>query len=188
VPLHVPAWPEKRRPSAGEVRYFYGIATQRARKARERPVGPDGPVRGIFTQALLAALKHAPPDDQGNVTGSAFEDYVFNYLQTMVGEGETYQEPIFDYNKRRDIVLVHKTKSVLPLDTVGVEIELGDAFLGQPIEILKYNLEPAHHLAVATARWQVRLPQGIYMVHAPDSDKEHIFEVIGQEAIHVNFS
>ncbi|MCG3208378.1 MAG: hypothetical protein FOGNACKC_01982 [Anaerolineae bacterium] len=190
APIYVPAWPEVRRPAGADVRYFYGFATKWSRKAREKEIAPGGPVQGLFTRSLLAALTQATPDENGFITGAVIEKYVYNYLPTLVDTAD-YQEPRFDYETMRDIVFVDTAavdKAAAPAwgaPPPNVRVTVSPALVGQPIEILDHHFATvATHTATAEA-WSITLADGMYMVRIPGSDKERIIEVIGQEVVNV---
>jgi hypothetical protein len=190
VPLHVPAWPEVRDPGGADVRYFYGFATKWYRKARERPIPPpDGPVRGVFTLALLEALDKALPDGEGRLTGAAIEDYVFNRLPELMDENE-YQEPRFEYDKRRDIVFKQQAatdlESATGALTIPVRVIWPPALTGQSLEILGPDLTRLAQTVTGSEPWQLRLPVGLYIVQGAGGAPRKFFEVLGKETVDVH--
>ncbi len=190
APIYMPAWPEVRRPAGADVRYFYGFATKWSRKAREKEIAPGGPVQGLFTRAVLAALTQASPAENGCITGSVIEKYVYNYLPMLVDEDE-YQEPRFDYDKMSDIVFVDTTAltqaaaAERSAPVPNVRLSVAPALNGRPVEILNHRFEPvASHIATGEA-WSITLEDGLYLARIPGSDKEQVIEVIGKEAVNV---
>ncbi|MCL4299461.1 MAG: caspase family protein [Anaerolineae bacterium] len=190
IPKYLPLWELESRPAAADVRYFYGFATKWSRKAREKEVTPGGPVRGLFTRALLAALEKAPPDEQGRVTGTIVAGYVFNELKRLVAENE-YQEPRFEYEPQRDIILV-EPRPINALDavsspaTIPVHLQPAPAIVGQRVEILNHRFEPVAETEAVADNWTVNLEAGIYQARVPGTAHEKVFDVIGEEAINVN--
>lgn len=81
---------------------YYGFATKWSRKAREGPWGNGGEPRGIFTLALLDALRSgAPRDAAGQVSGADLESYVINSIRantSAFAAGEERPDPEFDFN------------------------------------------------------------------------------------------
>jgi hypothetical protein len=190
APVYVPPWPEIRRPAGANVRYFYGFATKWSSKAREKQIMPGGPVRGLFTWALLTALEKAPRDAQGRITGAAVEGYVFNQLtnelKRLVGENE-YQEPRFEYNKQRDIVFVETPpEAAPPPTTIPVHLQPAQAIVGQRVEILNHRFKRVAETEAVADSWTVSLGAGIYQARVPGTTHEKVFDVIGEEAINVN--
>ena len=189
VPLHVPPWPEIRRPDGADVDYFYGFATKWSRKAREKVIESGGPVQGLFTHALLHALEHAPADDEGRVTGAAVESYIFNYLPDLVAESE-YQEPRFEYDRMHDLVLVERPRAEPVEESPGgrgtpVQVRFGAAVVRRTVEILQHNFQPVATTIAGSDLWHLRLKPGIYRLRVPGTTHETVFDVIGQEVIHV---
>lgn len=193
APVYVPPWPEVRRPAAGEVRYFYGFATKWSRKAREKQIVPGGPVRGLFTWALLTALEKATPDAQGRITGAMVEGYVFNQLSNelkqLAGEGE-YQEPRFEYDKQHDLVFVEAApwagaQAETRPSATPVRLRLAPALVGQRVEILNHRFQPVAATEAGVDGWTVALAAGIYQARVPGTPHEIVFDVVGKETIDV---
>ncbi|MBN1992729.1 MAG: caspase family protein [Anaerolineae bacterium] len=191
VPLYIPAWPEIRRPAGADVRYFYGFATKWSRKAREKPVAPNGPVRGLFTRALLEALEKATPDANNCITGAVVEEYVLNYLPKLVDTAD-YQEPQFEYNYRRDIVFVQKGEiGDVAEESRGAEIpvriHLASALANRPVEIVNHKYKRVAGPVTIAGVWALALPNGLYSVRVTEMELEKEFEVIGEEVVDVEF-
>jgi hypothetical protein len=189
IPKYLPIWEIESRPAAAEVRYFYAFATKWSRKAREKEIAPGGPVRGLFTRALLAALEKASPDDQGHVTGAIVAGYIFNELKRLVAENE-YQEPRFEYEPQRDIVLIEARLNSAPgatpqPTTVPVLLHPTPAISGRRVEILNHRFERVAETETVAEGWTVNLAAGIYQARVPGTLYEKVFDVIGEEAINV---
>lgn len=74
-------------------RYFYGLATEWSRAARERPSGDK--VRGLFSEALVAGLSGKARDERGAITGASLMKYVYNAVRMGGDPGQPLQEPEF---------------------------------------------------------------------------------------------
>lgn len=184
VPLQPPPWCEVHSPDAARVKHFYVFATQVYQKAREDMMPTEGKVQGIFTTALLAGLRMAEPDNQGNIWGASVKKYTINYMQKLITEGR-YQEPKFDFDDSNDIVFVIRkapkeicTRIHFRTATSGkiiiIDSDLMTRFVG-PIpqdNILKLSLKP-----------------GLYRIQESLSGNWLRFEVIGspEEVLNVNF-
>jgi hypothetical protein len=157
-------------PDRKKVRYFYAYAVSDGEAARERP--SDGTVRGIFTTALLEALRKAPGDPTGKVRGEDVADYVHN----SIGE---VQAPDFDVKKRSDVVLLQSRLPGLfdtPLQLApcegGEKVVLSDG-VGKTID----TIEPE------SAEFEVKLRAGLYKVRLDGTNREELFEVPVEEPI-----
>jgi hypothetical protein len=73
--------------AAGNVRLFSVYAAPKGGKAQERPI-PElgGEVHSLLTHVLLDALRHAPADAEGNVTGQTVKDYLENAWPAACGQ------------------------------------------------------------------------------------------------------
>lgn len=157
-------------PVRGKVRYFYAYAVSDGEAAREQPT--NGTVRGIFTTALLEAMRNAQGDPTGKVRGQDIADYV----HSTIGE---IQAPDFDVKKRSDVVLLQSRAAGLfdtPLRLTsydgGEKVIVSDGF-GQPID----TIEPEG------AEFQVKLRPGLYKVRVDGTDRKDLFEVPVEEPI-----
>lgn len=97
-PCHLePVSPSDRK----RARYFYALAAELNRPALELP-DEKGQVHGVFTTAILAGLRQGPPGG-GDVTGAWLEDYVPQHMTRLL-RGTEHQTPIFEYQRKYDIV------------------------------------------------------------------------------------
>jgi hypothetical protein len=72
-----------------QIRYFYGFATKWSRLSRERPIpDPGGPVRSVFTAALLAGLRGGAADPTGRVTAATLGNYLFSQMKTFLSPAD----------------------------------------------------------------------------------------------------
>ncbi len=87
-------------------RSLYGFASDWAASAYELETGAGKQAEGLFTTALLKGLQGgAARDERGAITAETLEDFV-NHFMTSPPYDEIDQEPIFEYNKKRQIDLV----------------------------------------------------------------------------------
>jgi len=182
APVRTPPWPRIHNAAGANVRTFYGFATKWSRKARERPVSEGGPVKGLFTRALLTALEKSPPDEEGRVTGAAIEKYVHNYLPKLI-EDDEYQEPRFDYDKYHDIVFACRDAPA----TVPVRITFANPDETRSVEVLDLRFDPVKPATPMMGSWEHTLEPGRYMVREPGADRRKAFDVIGEGVVNVSF-
>jgi hypothetical protein len=178
APLRLPPWVEIRSPQAARVRYFYGFATRWSRKARERILLETGLVNGVFTTALVAALRNSPADPNGQITGSSVASYVYNYLPRLVDEDE-YQEPEFDYDKQFDFVFTTRLEPAL----TRLRLHFTTPDPAHSAEILDHSFQTVASLAPLVPIWEIALPPGRYMVIRSGSGTRKVIDVIGTEVI-----
>jgi hypothetical protein len=122
--------------AARRVRFFHAFATGLGTPAFEREVPKGGPVRGVFSYALLEALKYAPADADGVVWGSAVKDYVLNLWATLVGE-DPIPEPDIPIVDEKDIAWFSRHEA--PEATLRVTI-LGRTPPGEEVALLNDRL------------------------------------------------
>jgi hypothetical protein len=166
-------------PGGALANHFYGFATQWSKAAREKDL--NGAVRGLFTSAVLDGLKGgAAPNNLGEVTGSALEQYVFNALAKS-SAGDAPQEPVFDYNKMHDLVLI----TGAPRSMLTLSVRLADHGVAQPPALTNgvAQLQPLNVFPPDRLEW--RLPPGLYALVATGRSPVTI-ELIGGDK-HVDF-
>ena len=186
---HRPAWDELQR--AGEnVRTFYAYATKWSRKSREtslpelfpKPEGsaPKPQIQGLFTNLLIRGLKGEANVGGGDITGKKLKDFVHNNLKIITVDGKSQQAEI-NGEGLDEIVFVKDA----PLRLTKVKIQ------GVPpnerLEIWK-NLDTLVQFRPSGGDfWEVELERGFYKILAPKSGRSHLFEIINEEAIDVEF-
>lgn len=178
APFRFPPWVEIRSPRAAEVKYYYGFATRWSRQARERILTDGGQVHGVFTTALIAALNQSIPDSQGQITGSAIANYVYNHLPRLVAQDE-YQDPEFHYDKQTEFVFAER--AVQGQTPVCITFTNPDPSLSA--EILSHDFSLAAALSSLSPTWELTLPVGRYIARIIGTEIRKVFDVIGTEVI-----
>ncbi len=182
IPAQPLPWAEEPSPDADRVKYFYAFATQAYQKAREKPLTPDGEVRGLFTHALLAAFELARPDAQGRITGTAVKNYVLNYMRELAKE--RYQEPEIPIDSAKDLVLWQTYRAA----KLAVEINCGAAGGGEA-RLTDGNTMEVRSLGPVPASGLLRLElePGKYRIDIGAAGPGQRFDVIGApgEVVHV---
>ncbi len=73
--------------AARSVKLFCVYAAPKGGKAQERPIPElNNQVHSLLTHVLLDALRHAPADEQGNLTGEMIKGYVENAWSDVCGD------------------------------------------------------------------------------------------------------
>lgn len=108
-------------PNANKVKMFVGYGAGFNQVARERAV--NGTVRGIFTMALLDALKNANPNRQGRVNGTAVKRHIHNVIDSFAGN-VSIAPPEINADEDRDVFFLARKAS-------GIDV--------------KFNVDAAHH-------------------------------------------
>jgi hypothetical protein len=157
--------------SRRHVRYYYGMATDFSHATRERP-DEKGVVRGVFTTALLTGLREGPPGG-GNLTGSRLEDFVHNYLPTLV-IGEECPEPKFSYERKHEIIFGRRDSPVF-----DVSIRVQSPNHGREVEMFDGSLQRLPPKVRIGDIWEWELGPGIYKYGYTGGPYE-IRELIGE--------
>ncbi|MDZ4769739.1 MAG: caspase family protein [Chloroflexota bacterium] len=138
----------------------------------------DGKTRGIFTEALVAALKGCARDpDTGALTAQDLKKYLYNTMPHFLTDDERAQighavvEPDIDYlpnsKEPRSVALVPDA----PAPTFRVHLHIPRQAIGQRAEITFGDDCRQVVVAVEHVRriWKVRLPWRLLEVRLPDS-------------------
>jgi uncharacterized caspase-like protein len=170
-------------------RYFYGFATEWSRASREGPYGQAGAVRGLFTLSLLAGLRNAERNPNGELTGTMLKDFIYNYIhQLSEGIGATQaQEPEFDY--RNEIVFL--TNPAVPAahpaatlpSTWTVRVKLRPESRGKGVDLVAGDERTLPPAASGPVRWEWRaLPDGLYRLRLGGQGADYL-ELIGEGGV-----
>lgn len=157
---------------ASLVKIFYAHATGFGTAAREHQNG--GPVSGIFTQALLAALTDAPANQAGRLTGSSVKNFVHNNMAT----GQTADIRV-DTNK--EFVFVESHRSRIPPTGFLIMNHSGNELL----VITDGSRSVVYEETPAAARVEVLLPPGLYKSEIKGSGRSRLIEIPSHEDIEI---
>ena len=155
-----------------QVKYFNAHATGFGATAREHQNG--GTPSGIFTDALLAALSNAPPNQLGRLTGSSVKNYVHNNMAA----GQT-ADIRADSNK--EFVFVEAHESRVPPTGFLVNNHTGD----EVVVITDGSGNVVHRGNAAQPRVEVLLLPGFYKVYIEGKGRNHLIEIPSHEDIEV---
>jgi hypothetical protein len=165
---------------------FYAAATQLASPSFEKPLGTPTRVRGVFSYALMQALRSQSLCDANSMlTGKLLASQLFNTVPALQGG----QDPYIAYqaDPARDIDIVKRANATLP----SLCITFTDLTLtGQTAQLIgQHYPDPDVIRTVGDVPWCLKLNAGLYSVKVPGSTfPGKPFEVTGKEAVqHVQF-
>lgn len=167
------------------VRTFYAWATQWDSRAFEMPLGDPAETRGVFTFALLEALREATPDALGRLTPQSIVGHLRGrVLQLRNGDSSQFPQFLPEFPDDKIVLL---TRTSAPRD-VNLVVTFDAALAGRRAEVQKGNFEPVLSSEVGTEPWPLSLPPGIYIIHVAGVDKDASFSLRpGQtQSVHVN--
>lgn len=159
---------------ASSVRRFYAFAAGWNGVARERDIG--GKVRGIFTVALIDALRLAPSNRLGRVTGSLVKDYLHNHIGTVAG-GVAINPPEIVVDSSREIVFAERAAP----PGATVHVHLTPFAGGETVVILAGSRAEVARVTASSADLELSLEPGIYKACVEGTGRETLFEVVGRE-------
>lgn len=93
---------------AANVRLLEAYAAGRGQQARERALEAGGKVRGIFTHALVDALRNAKGDEQGKLTGALLKGYIHDRWPSFFSDAANYEVHIGVPTGATDIVFASR--------------------------------------------------------------------------------
>ena len=173
-----------------EAQHLYGFGTKLDRRTREMDIG--GQSRGIFTLALLEALRGDASDPvTSQVTAASLRDVVPVVMEEIVAHsplGSLTQFPEFEFSSPREIVVCTATPKLHQ-----VTIPLPPAAIGKNFSI-RYTsrlvVKVIHKEKPMGTILQVSLPRGIYTGQFSDMDnviQSAAFEVPQKPAVQFQF-
>jgi hypothetical protein len=177
---HLPPFNELKRPEAASVKYFYAYATKWSYKAREKEVAP-GLFHGLFSHALMEGLNGAAADRAGRITGQTLSAYIFNRLPSL--SPEKPQEPRFDFEPQRDIVIAENAVASRP--NVRIRFVLADE--NAEVELYGPDRQLIERGRIQNGVWERALDRGLYKLQLTGTRRSQLFEVPGGEEVDVEF-
>ncbi len=174
-PIRPPLLPKTSNPGqASKVRTVYAFATNWALVSRERDI--NGVVRGIFTVALLNALRNARPNQFGHITGQVIKDYVHNTIDEVAGDVEI-EPPDIHVDSRKDITFI-KSGTAGEFQT---QIDL-NPFVGGEVLVVQNGAGDRVYREVADASPVViPLKPGFYKAFVENTARSNLFEIGGDD-------
>jgi uncharacterized caspase-like protein len=152
-----------------DVVVFYAWATRWDTRAWEQMLGTPPEKRGVFTFALLEALRSGRTDAEGHLTPQSIVGHV-NMRVAELRQNDVQQWPqYFPQNPDRRIILATRD---LPAGAVNTTITFAPALFGQQFDLQDGNSFTSLHMHTASATaWALALKPGTYVLArtgAPD--------------------
>jgi uncharacterized caspase-like protein len=148
---------------------FCAWATQWDSRAFELPLGNEQPPkkRGVFTYALLEALRTGSPDAQGHLTPKSIVGHL-SIRVPQLRNGDGSQRPqFFPPEPDGRIVILDKVKA--PAAT-NVTVTFAPALFGKPVELQDGTFAPLQGHTAGEQPWQLALSPGTYVIHVDGQD------------------
>jgi hypothetical protein len=173
--IRPPPLPNTNNPSmAAKVKTFYAYGTSWGAVARERPM--DGSIRGIFTTALLRAIKNAIPNERGRVTGQILKNYIHNIFDDVAGGTDT-APPDIKVDSSKDIAFVEgKQAAEFPV-RVRLASHIGD----ERLLVTDGSGKKVKELDCTEDSLVLDLLPGFYKALIVGTDRSKLFEVVGND-------
>lgn len=172
-----------------EGKRFYGFGTKWSRLAQERMMD-DGKVHGVFTYALLQALRGDAADSDRNITATSLGDWLYNNMRKLLSEDalkntEISKEPDLHYEKNPQKTFVFTTVAALPTFKVNVHVPAASAT--HTLRILGDKFAVVATVPAVSPVTELTLPRGLYLAEIVGDNLSKSFQVTGLGDEDVNF-
>jgi len=172
-----------------EGKRFYGFGTKWSKMAQEREM-EDGKVHGVFTYALLKALRGAAADSTGNITATSLGDWLYANMRKVLSEDalkdqQIAKEPDLQYEKNPQKTFVFTTVTVVPKFNVRIHVPAASA--NHPLRVLSDKFVVVAAVAATSPVTELSLPRGLYLAEIAADNLNKSFEVTGLGDEDVNF-
>ena len=164
--FHNPTWDETPRVDAADTVVFTGFATKWSRKSREKALEDQGPVQGLFSHAVLTALRG------GRLTGSQLRDRVHNHLRLLVPDGNL-QEPKFEVP---DPDILFSEDAAPP--SSRVTITFVPWTVGKQVVVEDGKFKKCREGEATAEPWEIALDISRHRIRETVSGRELIFDVL----------
>ena len=161
---------------AANVRFMEAFAAGRGQQAREVPSPRDGKVHGIFTEALISALRNAKGNERGELTCTLLKGYINDQWPSFFQGAATYEAHIGPPTGASDIVLV----------TRPVEAKVKLRFSptaplppGTVIVVLDSNRAEVARVVFGPGSDSTELPSSYYKVVAQGTGRSAMVDAVG---------
>ena len=153
-----------------DVKFFYAWATQWDTLAFEQPLGVPPEPRGVFSYALMEALRAGPTDAQGQLTPKGIVGHLaIRIPQLRNGDGS--QRPQF-YPPEPDgrIVIVPKLQ---PLANPNLIFEFKQPLWGQQVELQDGSFTSMGLHTADKDPWRLTVKPGAYVLRVGGTDRSY---------------
>ncbi|MCZ6890438.1 MAG: caspase family protein [Gammaproteobacteria bacterium] len=155
--------------NAKKVKMFVGYGAGFDQVARERAV--NGTVRGIFTMALLDALKNANPNRQGRVNGTTVKRHIHNSINSFAGD-VSIPPPEILADEDKDVFFLAR-----PAPGIDVEFNVDAAHHNHELVIEFGGVDEVYRANVVATPVTVMLSPGLYKARIEGTTASTKFEV-----------
>ncbi|MCJ8321359.1 MAG: caspase family protein [Colwellia sp.] len=159
--------------NAPKVKMFIGLATGHGSIARERDI--NGRVQGIFTTALIDALKKASPNRKGIVNGSAIKNFIHTNINEFSGS-EDVSPPEITVDESKEVTFLRRDDFL-----IDIKIIVADDNIDKTLVIKFGGLKEVYREVIKAPQINVPLKVGLYKVEIIDTHINKILEVIKDE-------
>jgi hypothetical protein len=151
----------------------WGIAAEFNKKAIEKKFDTEG-VRGIFTRALIRALREAP----GNPAGQVTIDDIRIYVDTLLKDDADNPSPIFNQiNPSKPIILLNRKKQEAALIRVALNVAgMADGV----VDLSDPPDPPFQEVPIKQGKGAAELKAGLYKATVRGTGRFENFEVSGE--------
>jgi hypothetical protein len=159
--------------NASKVRIFRAFAVGWGQTARAKKFD-DGKYHGIFTEALINALRNANPNDKGEVSGEIVKNYVHNTIHEIAEEVEV-APPDIDVSDP-DIVFTKRKAGATSPVRIFVTAYTGE----EKLVLLRGDdngLSEYCRVVAASPMVSLNLAPGLYKVIVESTNRTGYFEV-----------
>lgn len=156
---------------AKKVRVFYAYGTVWGAVSREKNI--DGEMKGIFTEALLQALKNARPNRYGRVTGQVVLKHVHNLINRVAGD-TSVEPPDIQVDINRDIVFLERET----IPQLKITFILQNHMVDEILVIYDGVQKEIERLISNGPRVTLELASGLYKVVRESSGRQLLFEMV----------
>lgn len=159
---------------AAKVRTFYAYGSSWGAAARERLM--NGSVQGIFTTALLEAMRNARPNSKGWVTGQIVKDYVHNVID-QVAAGIEISPPEIRVDSSRDISFVARVQA----PHLNVRATLVPHSGAEMLVMNDGTGNEVVRVACPDEQVEVALEPGLYKAFVDGTGRSQLFELVSDD-------
>jgi hypothetical protein len=165
-----------RQGKAAEVKVLEAYAAGRGQQARERALDADGRVHGIFTHALVDALRNAQGDENGNLTGLLLKNYIHDRWPSFFDDGVNYDAHIGLPTGRDDIVFAVRAAPSQVEVIFKAAMPLAD---GAVIIILDGKRKEVTRVVYGAGQAKATLPPSYYKAVVEGTARSAMIDAIG---------
>jgi len=187
-----PPWVPAKSARGGDTKRVLGFATRWGRKAREKPIrdgqllkpeqAADTDYRGVFTTALMEALKGHAAGENSKVTVARVSGYIHNRVKDFL-EPDEFAKPEFHYGTD-DLVLAEVQPQAPKPKQKSVTIHIQAA---GTVDLIGPDAQVKKSFAPPGGTFSLDLDPGLYLLVEQGTSRQRGFQVMGEGEIDVEF-